>query len=127
MILLQPISTSQTFVVAQRKIGASETRANKIKIIDEETNTSRVINLTGTTEGDYSDTVTITISPALKEGHTYRAIMYVNSEVYTNYRGKIFCTSQIDTSKGFFDVRDYSVNHNRYTQNTTTNEFILNE
>ena len=125
MIILKPISTSQAFVVTQRDFEG--TRANKIKIIDEETNVSRVITLSGTTNGDYYDTVTITINPALKEGHTYRAIMYVNTESYVNYRGKILCTSQIDISQGFLDIRDYSVNNNRYIENTTTNEFILND
>jgi hypothetical protein len=125
MIILKPISTSQAFVVTQRDFEG--TRANKIKIIDEETNVSRVITLSGTTNGDYYDTVTITINPALKEGHTYRAIMYVNTEAYVNYRGKILCTSQIDISQGFLDIRDYSVNNNRYIENTTTNEFILND
>ena len=125
MIILKPISTSQAFVITQRDFEG--TRANKIKIIDEETNVSRVITLSGTTNGDYYDTVTITINPALKEGHTYRAIMYVNTEEYVNYRGKILCTSQIDLSQGFLDIRDYSVNNNRYIENTTTNEFILND
>ena len=128
MIVLEPTADVQGFVVTQRLTNLSALpRANKIQIIDEETNVSRVINLTGTTAGDYYDTVTITINPALKEGHTYKAVLYYNSIANYTWKGKIFCTDQITTSLGFADVRDYSVNDGRYTENTTTNQFILND
>ena len=128
MIVLEPTTDVQGFVVTQRLTNLSSLpRANKIQIIDEETNVSRVIDLTGTTAGDYYDTVTITINPALKEGHTYKAVLYYNSIAYYTWKGKIFCTNQITTSLGFADVRDYSVNDGRYTENTTTNQFILND
>ena len=128
MIVLEPTTDVQGFVVTQRLTNLSSLpRANKIQIIDEETNVSRVIDLTGTTAGDYYDTVTITINPALKEGHTYKAVLYYNSIANYTWKGKIFCTDQITTSLGFADVRDYSVNDGRYTENTTTNQFILND
>ena len=128
MIILQPTTDVQGFVVTQRLTNLSALpRANKIQIIDEETNVSRVIDLTGTTAGDYYDTVKITINPALKEGHTYKAVLYYNSIAYYTWKGNIFCTDQITTSLGFADVRDYSVNDGRYTENTTTNQFILND
>jgi hypothetical protein len=53
--------------------------------------------------------------------------MYYESEQYYTWKGKIFCTAQITTALGFADVRDYSVNDGRYTENTTTNQFILND
>ena len=124
MIVLEPISTSQVFNVIQRR---SVTAGNKLEIIDEETNTSRVITLTSNATGDYYDTITLTISPALKEGHTYNAMLYHNTIGNYTWKGKIFCTAQITTSLGFADVRDYSVNDGRYTENTTTNQFILND
>jgi hypothetical protein len=128
MIVLEPTTSVQGFVVTQRLTNLSALpRANKLQIIDEETNVSRVIDLTGTTAGDYYDTVTITINPALKEGHTYKAVLYYNSIAYYTWKGKIFCTNQITTSLGFADIRDYSVNDGRYTENTTTNQFILND
>jgi len=128
MIILEPITTAQGFVITQRLTNLSALpRANKIQITDEETNVSRVIDLTSTTAGDYYDTVTITINPALKEGHTYKAILYYNTIDKYTWKGKIFCTAQITTSLGFADVRDYSVNDGRYTENTTINQFILND
>jgi hypothetical protein len=128
MIVLEPTTSVQSFVVTQRLTNLiALPRANKLQITDEETNVSRVIDLTGTTAGDYYDTVTITINPALKEGHTYKAVMYYNSIANYTWKGKIFCTNQITTSSGFADVRDYSVNDGRYTENTTTNQFILND
>jgi hypothetical protein len=128
MIVLEPTTSVQGFVVTQRLTNLSALpRANKLQITDEETNIARVIDLTGTTAGNYYDTVTITINPALKEGHTYKAVLYYNSIAYYTWKGKIFCTAQIATSQGFADVREYSVNDGRYTENTTTNQFILND
>ena len=128
MIVLEPTTSVQGFVVTQRLTNlATLPRANKLQITDEETSVSRIIDLTGTTAGDYYDTVTITINPALKEGHTYKAVLYYNSIANYTWKGKIFCTAQITTSLGFADVRDYSVNDGRYTENTTTNQFILND
>jgi len=128
MIILEPITTAQGFVITQRLTNLSALpRANKIQITDEETNISRVIDLTGTTPGDYYDTVTITINPALKEGHTYKAVLYYNTIANYTWKGKIFCTAQITTALGFADVRDYSVNDGKYIENTTTNQFILND
>ena len=86
--------------------------------------TQQILN---TTVGDYYDTITITINPALKEGHTYKAVLYYNTIDKYTWKGKIFCTAQIATSQGFADVRDYSVNDGRYTENITTNQFILND
>jgi len=128
MIVLEPVTSSQGFVVTQRLTDTAVLpRANKIMLTDEETNVSRSITLTGTTAGDYYDTITITISPALKEGHTYKAVLYYNSIANYTWKGKIFCTSQITTSQGYDDVRDYSVNDGKYIENTTTNQFILND
>lgn len=75
---------------------------------------------TAISEGDYYDTITLTIDPALKEGHTYKAVIYYNTIANYTWKGKIFCTAQDD-------VRDYSVNTDKYTENTTTNQFILND
>lgn len=75
---------------------------------------------TAISEGDYYDTITLTIDPALKEGHTYKAVIYYNTIANYTWKGKIFCTAQAD-------VRDYSVNTNKYTENTTNNQFILND
>jgi uncharacterized protein (TIGR02145 family) len=75
---------------------------------------------TAITEGDYYDIITLAIDPALKEGHTYKAVIYYNTIDNYTWKGKIFCTAQDD-------VRDYSVNTGRYTENTTTNQFILND
>ncbi len=128
MIVLEPVTTSQGFVVTQRLSDLTILpRANKIQITDEETNVSRVITLIGTTAGDYYDTVALTINPALKEGHTYKAVLYYNTIDKYTWKGRIFCTSQITTSQGFDDVRDYSVNDGKYIENTTTNQFILND
>jgi hypothetical protein len=77
--------------------------------------------------GDYYDTITITINPSLKEGHTYKAVLFYNTIDKYTWKGKIFCTAQITTSLGFEDVRDYSVNDGKYIENTTTNQFILND
>ena len=128
MIVLEPIATSQLITVTQRLTNLDIIpRANKLQITDEETNVSRVITLTGTTPYDYFDNITLTINPALKEGHTYKAVLYYNTIDKYTWKGKIFCTAQITTSLGFEDVRDYSVNDGKYIENTTTNQFILND
>jgi len=126
MIVLEPITTAQGFSATPRE---QSEPANKIKLTDEETGVSRVVNIAVNpfTIDYYIHSYTITINPALKEGHTYKALMYYESEQYYTWKGKIFCTAQITTALGFADVRDYSVNDGRYTENTTTNQFILND
>ena len=94
-----------------------------------QTTTQSVITgqILSTTAGDYYDTITLTINPALKEGHTYKAVLYYNTIDNYTWKGKVFCTAQITTAEGFDDVRDYSVNDGKYIENTTTNQFILND
>ena len=128
MIVLQPTTAVQGFVVTQRVTDlAALPRANKLQITDEETNISRVITITATTPWDYYDTLSLTINPALKEGHTYKAVLYYSTIDKYTWKGKIFCTAQVSASQGFADVRDYSVNDGKYIENTTTNQFILND
>jgi len=58
MIVLEPTTSVQGFVVTQRLTNLSTLpRANKLQITDEETNIARVIDLTGTTAGDYYNTI----------------------------------------------------------------------
>lgn len=76
--------------------------------------------LSSTTDGDYYDTITTAIDPSLKEGHTYKTVLYYDTIDQYTWKGKLFCTAQED-------VRDYSVNNDKYIKNTTTNEFILND
>jgi hypothetical protein len=87
-----------------------------------QTTTQNVIiqQIVNTTAGDYYDTINITINPALKEGHTYKAVLYYDTIDKYTWKGKIFCTTQVY-------VRDYSVNDGKYIENTTTNQFILND
>ena len=64
MIVLQPTTAVQGFVVTQRVTDlAALPRANKLQITDEETNISRVITITATTPWDYYDTLSLTINP----------------------------------------------------------------
>ena len=133
MIVLEPNTDLQGFSVTPRNgtiLGFANTyAANKMKLTDEETGVVRIVNIAVNefSVDYYYHTYNVTFNPALKEGHTYKVKMYLNSETYETWRGKIFCTSQFTTALGFYGVTEYSINNGKYTENTTTNQFILND
>lgn len=111
MNIVQPITTSQSFIISPRA------SVNKLKITDKETNVSDVINVTSVV-GSYHTTVTFSYSK-LVEGHVYRIELY-DTTLTTPilYKGLMLATA---------NEADYSLNKNYYTQNTTTNEFTILE
>jgi hypothetical protein len=128
MTILRPITTVQYFDVTQRLRPFDDIpKANRLVVIDEETKISRTITITSTTSWEWYDRCLVTINPALKDGHTYEMKLIHTDDSIVRYRGKMFVTSQAVNTTRVNDVRGYSVNDGRYTENTTTNEFILNE
>ena len=111
MRIVQPITTSQSFIISPRA------SVNRLKITDKETNVSDILNVTSVV-GSYHTTVTFAYSK-LVEGHIYRIELY-DTTLTTPilYKGLMLATA---------NESDYSLNKNYYTQNTTTNEFTILE
>lgn len=129
MTILKPIATIQYFDITQRETNLdSYPYANRMVLVDEETNVSRTITISATNSSwIWYQKLAVTINPALKDGHTYKMTLIHTDDSLVRYRGKLFCTSQAVNTTKVNDIRDYSVNSGRYTENTETNEFILNE
>lgn len=128
MTILKPVTTAQYFDVTQRLTDTDTyPKANRLVLIDEETNATRTITITSTTNWDWFDRCVVTINPALKDNHTYQMKLTHTGDDYVRYRGKLLCTSQATTTIRNNDVRDYSVQNGKYTENTATNEFIFND
>jgi hypothetical protein len=127
MIILKPNTTLQGFTVTPRNqtilLYGNTYQANKMKLTDEETGVVRIVDIAGNefSVDYYYHTYNVTFNPALKEGHTYKVKLYVVSEIYETWRGKLFCTDKIIETEG------YSVNEDKFIENTTTNQFILND
>ena len=122
MIILTTSATTQSIVFKPRAIGNN--LPNIIFLTDEQTNTTTSHNITGYTEYDLYDTVNATYT-GLIEGRRYilRACRDVITDV--RYYGIAMCTDQVENGGGFNDYRDYTINSGQYTENTTTNDFIL--
>jgi len=110
MVILTTSTSAQTFKFIPR----SKTY-DGLYITDESTNVESQITITSSVSNDYYET--ITASYTLKEGRFYT--LEVRNGTSVVFKGKIFCTDQT--------VSSYSVNHNVYTQHTTTNDFLMYE
>jgi hypothetical protein len=86
--------------------------ADSIVLTDEQANTSSTISATFTKDGYY---LKADISFTLVEDRFYTFNALNGSK--TVYKGRIFCTNQT--------VSDYSINKNVYTENESTNEYIV--
>lgn len=124
MIILTTSTSNQSFVV-NAKTDTSIGNANKIDLTDKETNITTTYNIISYTTYDRYDTIQVNVS--LLEGHIYRIVMYRNTLADERFRGLVFCTDQVDSSKGFANVEDYRLSDGQYTENTTTNEFTIYE
>ena len=122
MIILTTSDTTQSIVFKPRAIGGN--LPNVIFLTDEQTNTTTSHTITGYTEYDLYDTVNATYS-SLIEGRRYT--LKACRDVITDVRfyGLAMCTDQVSTALGFNDYRHYTINEGQYTENTTTNDFIL--
>ena len=117
MVILTTSTSPQSFKFIPR----SKTY-DGLYLTDESTNVTTQITISSNATNDYYETITATFvvaSPSftLKEGRFYTFEVRNGSTVV--YKGKIFCTDQT--------VSSYSVNHNTYTQHSTTNDFIMYE
>jgi hypothetical protein len=88
---------------------------NSVKITDEQTNVTTIINAYTFESGDYWSSLTAIFN--LKENHFYTIEIKNNTTII--FRDKIFCTDQSTSS--------FSVNNAQYTSNNTTNTFIVYE
>ena len=70
-------------------------------------------------------TIPLTLHTGLIEGRRYilRACRNVITDV--RFYGIAMCTDQVENGGGFNDYREYTINSGQYTENTTTNDFIL--
>ncbi len=107
MIVLKPISTSQTLKFIPR-----EYAADKIVLRNESTNTEIEIEATFTQDKYY---LIASIVFDLKEGFFYNLTVYNENDIV--YKDKIFCTSQ--------SVLNYSINKDEYVSNATNNDYII--
>ena len=112
MIILRPISTKQKIKFIPR-----EYNADKLVIHDEDTNTSKeYTGLTWSKEAYYYTTDHAFSSPELKN-NTFYTLKILNAQNQIIYRDRIFCTDQL--------INEFSINHNEYVENETTNEYIV--
>lgn len=88
---------------------------NSIKITDEQTNVTTIMNSYTFTAGDYWSNLKAVFN--LKENHFYTIEIKNNTTVV--FRDKIFCTNQSTSS--------FSVNNAQYTPNASINTFIVYE
>jgi hypothetical protein len=88
---------------------------DSVKITDEQTNVTTIINAYTFEAGDYWCRLSSVFN--LKENHFY-TIEIKNGSIII-FRDKIFCTDQSTSS--------FSVNKNEYTSKNTTNTFIVYE
>ena len=88
---------------------------NSVKITDEQTNVTTIINSYTFSSKDYWSTLESIFN--LKENHFYTLEIKNDSNIV--FRDKIFCTDQSTSS--------FSVNNAQYTSNNTTNTFIVYE
>ena len=88
---------------------------NSVKITDEQTNVTTIINSYTFSSKDYWSTLESIFN--LKENHFYT--IEIKNENTIVFRDKIFCTDQSTSS--------FSVNNAQYTSNSTQNTFIVYE
>ena len=88
---------------------------DSVKITDEQTNVTTIINSYTFEAGDYWCSLSAIFN--LKENHFYT--IEIKNENTIVFRDKIFCTDQSTSS--------FSVNNAQYTSNNTTNTFIVYE
>ena len=88
---------------------------NSVKITDEQTNVTTIINSYSFSSKDYWSTLESIFN--LKENHFYT--IEIKNENTIVFRDKIFCTDQSTSS--------FSVNNAQYTSNSTQNTFIVYE
>lgn len=88
---------------------------DSVKITDEQTNVTTIINSYTFEAGDYWCSLSAVFN--LKENHFYT--IEIKNENTIVFRDKIFCTDQSTSS--------FSVNNAQYTSNNTTNTFIVYE
>tara|TARA_R100000734_G_scaffold14753_1_gene10912 strand:- start:5115 stop:5447 length:333 start_codon:yes stop_codon:yes gene_type:complete len=110
MIILNKSTSPQSFSF----IAKSKTY-DSLHITDESTNTSVEVTIDSITSGDYVDSITATFD--LVEDRYYSLELKNGSE--TVLKDKVFCTNQAHST--------YSVNKDVYTENTTTNDYIVYE
>ena len=88
---------------------------DSVKITDEQTNVTTIINSYTFEAGDYWCSLSAVFN--LKENHFYT--IEIKNENTIVFRDKIFCTDQSTSS--------FSVNNAQYTSNSTQNTFIVYE
>ncbi len=110
MIILNKTTDPQTFSF----IGRSKS-FDSLYITDEQTGVTTEVTIDSFTSGDYIDTITAVFS--LVEDRYYNLEIKNGSDVVL--KDKVFCTNQA--------VSTYSVNNDKYTSNSSNNEFIIYE
>ena len=109
MIILKNDTNPQTFKFIPRK------SYDSMFIRDEMTNTETQVTITLAGNNPYYHEITATFS--LLEDRFYNLTLKLGSEVV--YKDRIFCTNQ--------NISEYSINKDEYTENNSTNDFIIYE
>lgn len=107
MIILKDQVAAQTFKFIPRELSA-DSMVLKLEGSDIET----TVNITPTIDRYY---LSVNEALTLIENNFYQLTVYNGADVV--YKDKIFCTNQV--------IADYTVNENEYTENTTTNEWVI--
>ena len=110
MIILNTNTSAQ-----QLKFIPREYSADGIIITDQDTNTPVTYPSLTFTKNKYYLEGNVTFSPALKEGTFYTLSVLNGTSVV--YKDNIFCTDQ--------SIGTYSINKDVYTENATTNEYVV--
>lgn len=109
MIILKEQETAQTLNAI---IYGSD--ADAIVLRDEETNIETEIDCVFSIDKYF---VTTSVILPIKENKYYTLTIKDGTNIV--YRDKIFCTNQ--------NIEDYTINHEQYIQNVTTNEYKIFE
>lgn len=110
-------STTSTFNILPRVLGI--TTSDTLTIKNQDTNTD--LNVTFVTSSyDSNDILTVSFSltgDTLEEGVFYEIELTKVTTDAVLWRGILFCSSQTKA--------DYSINNGEFTEQTSTNEFII--
>ncbi len=107
MIILKESILTQTFKIIPRAM-----ECDRIEVVNSAEGTSESVDVTPLIDRYFLE---ISAILDIKENNFYTLNVYNGTDIV--FKGRIFCTNQ--------QVKDYTVNKNTYTEQTSTNEFVI--
>jgi hypothetical protein len=107
MIILKESILTQTFKIIPRAM-----ECDRIEVVNSVEGTSESVDVTPLIDRYFLE---ISAILDIKENNFYTLNVYSGTDIV--FKGRIFCTNQ--------QVKDYTVNKDTYTEQTSTNEFVI--